>query len=195
MYLKDSVGSGWPSLRWVFRFKFGLHRKIPQNDLSPLRPWPYHSGKGLTRIGKLKSQNRPYLKQSPAFFIIHRSGLWWRQIHLHGFLQTKKLHHLFVWNQVELQSFSQKWFWWCTYFSTMWEFEDIMDTLNCKVFIIRTNNCTKEGLKLNGLLLEWMCTILTFCFPRCTLMIQQSASLLCVATVFPSRNLASLLKG
>ena len=64
------------------------------------------------------------------------SGLGWRQIHLHGFLFTRKLPHLFIWNQVKIAITNIKEI--KPYFSTMWEFEDTMDLLKCKVSLGRS---------------------------------------------------------
>ena len=41
------------------------------------------------------------LPQHQHCFIIDFPGLWWRQIHLHGFLPAKTMPCLFIWNQVK----------------------------------------------------------------------------------------------
>ena len=102
------------------------------------------------------------------------------------------------WIEVILMIFSI----WFTYFSTMWEFEDIMDTLNCKVFIHNKKcwqlykassqtECTSHPWTLH----HYKTFKSDFAEQRCMHMILQSASLLNVATVSPSKNLALLLKG
>ena len=91
-----------------FGFNLGLYRKIPQNYLFFTLVLTLPSGKGFTMIEKLNKQNSPPPPQTSDhlhFFILHLPGLWWRQIHLHGFLHTKKLPHLLFWNQVKLLSF------------------------------------------------------------------------------------------
>ena len=112
--------------RWLAKWKVGLDliwgciEKFHKIIFFSLWCWPRLLERVSPWLKKLNKQNSPPPAPQTSdhlhFFIVHLPGLWWRQIHLHGFLHTKKLPYLLFWNQVKLLSFCSlfklKCFWW-----------------------------------------------------------------------------------